>query len=172
MLLNVLFNNIINEEKHSSIEDMLLDRGLLYRVVRRNCWSMVEVLLRYYPDRELNKSSPNDVHYLFRPDVKGLRGLTPPYTAAGRDGSEHVLDALTDDRGLVGVEAWRIARESTGLTPNDYACLQGHYSYIHLVQKKIIAAVCICMALLFKSSPEVDYVYGPLRWECLEYGWS
>ncbi|KAL3508225.1 hypothetical protein ACH5RR_033607 [Cinchona calisaya] len=247
-LLNILFNSIINEEKHSSIEDVLLDSGLLHRAVRRNCKSMVEVLLRYRPDGDLNKSSPINVHYLFRPDVKGPGGLTPLHIAAGRDGSEHVLDALTDDPGLVGVEAWRSARDSTGLTPNDYACLRGHYSYVHLVQKKIskksgsqhvvleipiesssmeqkaadenksrkvsslgiektlvkpsncrrceqklaygrtksslaiyrpamlsmvaIAAVCVCVALLFKSSPEVDYVYGPFRWECLEYGWS
>ncbi|XP_027164714.1 squamosa promoter-binding-like protein 1 [Coffea eugenioides] len=250
MLLNVLFNKLMGEEKRSSIEDALLDIGLLHRAVRRNCRSMVEVLLRYHPDADLNKLSA--IRYVFRPDVKGPGGLTPLHIAAGRDGAEHVLDALTDDPGLVGVEAWRSARDSTGLTPNDYACLRGHYSYIHLVQKKInkkwgsqhvvleipdghvqssmnqktadenksrkvsslstemsvvkpshvhcrqceqklaygrnrtslaiyrpamlsmvaIAAVCVCVALLFKSSPEVDYVYGPFRWEYLEYGSS
>lgn len=36
----------------------------------------------------------------------------------------------------VGVEAWKSARDDLGLTPNDYACLRGHYSYIHLVQRK------------------------------------
>lgn len=155
----------------------------------------------------------------------------------------------------VGVEAWRSASDSTGLTPYDYACLRGHYSYTHLVQKKIkkksasqhvvvemppgslldnstnqklvaddmlgkvggletgklevrpnhmmmncrqceqklaygktrrslsiyrptmlsmvaIAAVCVCVALLFKSSPEVFCVFRPFRWESLEYGSS
>ena len=151
----------------------------------------------------------------------------------------------------MGVEAWKNARDETGLTPNDYACLRGHYSYIHLVQRKTakgsasghvvvdipgsvvdfgkqvkqpdghkslkvasleidkfakrsahgncrvcqkqkiaygnrsslvyrpavlsmlaIAAVCVCVALLFKSSPEVLYVFQPFRWERLKYGSS
>uniref|UniRef100_A0A5B6ZCM9 Uncharacterized protein n=2 Tax=Davidia involucrata TaxID=16924 RepID=A0A5B6ZCM9_DAVIN len=33
-----------------------------------------------------------------------------------------------------------------------------------------IAAVCVCVALLFKSSPEVLYVFRPFRWELLDYG--
>ena len=35
-----------------------------------------------------------------------------------------------------------------------------------------IAAVCVCVALLFKSSPEVLYVFRPFTWESLEYGTS
>jgi hypothetical protein len=145
----------------------------------------------------------------------------------------------------VGIEAWKGARDSTGSTPEDYARLRGHYSYIHLVRKKInkrsatghvvldipsipsdcsanqkqndgltpsfeigraglrriqqqcklcdqklaygttsrslvyrpvmlsmvtIAVVCVCVALLFKSSPEVLYVFRPFRWELLDYG--
>lgn len=35
-----------------------------------------------------------------------------------------------------------------------------------------IAAVCVCVALLFKSSPEVLYVFQPFRWESLEFGTS
>lgn len=147
----------------------------------------------------------------------------------------------------VGIEAWKTARDSSGSTPEDYARLRGHYSYIHLVQKKMnkrpslphvvldirdavpdsngaqkqnkettssfeigktelqlahqscklcsqklaygmgsrsllyrpamlsmvtIAAVCVCVALLFKSCPEVLYVFRPFRWELLEYGSS
>lgn len=33
-----------------------------------------------------------------------------------------------------------------------------------------IAAVCVCVALLFKSSPRVYYVFQPFNWESLEYG--
>ncbi|XP_011100677.1 squamosa promoter-binding-like protein 1 [Sesamum indicum] len=33
-----------------------------------------------------------------------------------------------------------------------------------------IAAVCVCTALLFKSSPEVLYSFRPFRWELLDYG--
>lgn len=152
----------------------------------------------------------------------------------------------------MGIEAWRNARDSTGLTPYDYACQRGHHSYIHIVQTKIkkksenrhvvvdipsnlldfnknlkladglkstkvgsleteksvmklvqkrcglceqklaygsfrtslaycrpamlsmvaIAAVCVCVALLFKSSPEVLYVFQPFRWELVKYGSS
>lgn len=152
----------------------------------------------------------------------------------------------------MGIEAWRNARDSTGLTPYDYACQRGHYSYINMVQTKIkkklgsghvvvdipgtlldsnlkqkladglkstkvasfqtektvrklvqrpcnlceqklaygnyrtslafyrpamlsmvaIAAVCVCVALLFKSSPEVLYVFQPFRWELVKYGSS
>ncbi|KHG05980.1 Squamosa promoter-binding-like protein 1 [Gossypium arboreum] len=186
--------------------------------------------------------------FLFRPDALGPSGLTPLHIAAGKDDSEDVLDALTDDPGKVGIDAWKSARDSTGSTPEDYARLRGHYSYIHLVQKKInkrhsehvvvdvpgplsdcstnrkqnnestsgfeigqlelrsmkrhcklcdqklayaygtasrslayrpamlsmvaIAAVCVCVALLFKSCPEVLYVFRPFRWELLDYGTS
>ncbi|CAJ2661773.1 unnamed protein product [Trifolium pratense] len=149
----------------------------------------------------------------------------------------------------VGIEAWKSAKDNTGLTPNDYASLKGHYSYIQLVQRKTskndqthvldipgtlvdgntkkqsdvhksskvlsfhtekiattampnhcglcqqklahsssggmrralvyrpamlsmvaIAAVCVCVALLFKSSPRVYYVFQPFSWESLDYG--
>lgn len=133
------------------------------------------------------------------------------------------------------------------MTPNDYACLRGHYSYVNLVKRKVnkssesvhvvlnipgtildyssklrqpdwnrsskvssleserfetkstqhckvclkkvvygsrtsllyrpamvsmvaIATVCVCVALLFKSSPQVLYVIEPFRWERLKYG--
>lgn len=134
----------------------------------------------------------------------------------------------------IGIQAWKISRDNTGFTPEDYARLRGHFSYIHLVQRKLnrkpiaeehvvvnipesfnidhkqekmitridqcklcdhkrafvttqqrsvayrpamlsmvaIAAVCVCVALLFKSCPEVLYVFQPFRWELLEYGTS
>lgn len=144
----------------------------------------------------------------------------------------------------MGIEAWKTSRDSTGFTPEDYARLRGHFSYIHLIQRKInkksttedhvvvnipvsfsdreqkepksgpvtsaleitqinqlpcklcdhklvygrtrrsvayrpamlsmvaIAAVCVCVALLFKSCPEVLYVFQPFRWELLDYGTS
>lgn len=236
----ILFYGIIDAGQYSSIEDALLDIGLLHRAVRRNSRSMVEILLRFRIDGVSSETRLNSEKWLFRPDLKGPGGLTPLHIAAGRDGSEHVLDALIDDPGLMGVEAWKSACDSAGLTPYDYACLRGHYSYIHLVQKKMnkrsgsehvaveidgksskekqvdgekigrfggleterqcrrceqklaygkartslaiyrpamvsmvaIAAVCVCVALLFKSSPKVLYVFGPFRWELLEYGSS
>ncbi|XP_028054458.1 squamosa promoter-binding-like protein 1 [Camellia sinensis] len=244
--------------EHPFLKPTLSEMGLIHRAVRRNSRPLVECLLRYVPEKvsdelrsELSHLVGGDEN-LFRPDVVGPSGLTPLHVAAGIDGSEDVLDALTDDPGKVGVEAWKSARDSTGFTPEDYARLRGHYSYIHLVQKKInrravtghvvvdipgylsdcniinqkqneqqvasfeigsseirrcikqscrlcdlkklsygnnansssllyrpamlsmvaIAAVCVCVALLFKSCPEVLFVFRPFRWELLDYGSS
>ncbi|KAL4308635.1 hypothetical protein GQ457_01G029540 [Hibiscus cannabinus] len=256
-LLGILFDGAVDSGDHSSTEFALLDMCLLHRAVRRNCRPMVELLLRYIPNKPLDKpgSDPkqrvdgNEYGFMFKPNVAGPAGLTPLHVAASQEGSENILDALTDDPGSVAIEAWKSAQDSMGLTPNDYACLQGHYSYIHLVQRKInkrsgyvvvdvtgtvldcnskpklsdgissakagsldiekikmkarhegciackkklaygngrtslvhrpamlsmvaIAAVCVCVALLFKSSPEVLYVFRPFRWELLKYGSS
>lgn len=37
----------------------------------------------------------------------------------------------------VGINAWRNVRDSVGYTPEDYARMRGHESYIQLVQKKL-----------------------------------
>ncbi|KAF5732051.1 squamosa promoter-binding-like protein 1 [Tripterygium wilfordii] len=254
-LLNILFDGTVGAGEHPTLILAISEMGLLHRAVRRNSRSLVELLLRYIPEKVSDK--PGSEHmvlvarspqsFLFRPDVSGPAGLTPLHIAAGKDGSENVLDALIDDPGMVGIEAWKSARDSTGFTPEDYARLRGHYPYIHLVQRKInkraaaghvvvdipgsvpeckynqkqnavlatsfeigqtasrriglhcklcdskrasgiasrsmvyrpamlsmvtIAAVCVCVALLFKSSPEVLFVFRPFRWEMLEYGTS
>ncbi|KAK6913615.1 SBP domain [Dillenia turbinata] len=252
-LLAILFSGTVDAGDHSSLELALSELSLLHQAVRRNCRPMVEFLLRYVPDKVLDKPGSEQKqqpsggsNYIFRPDAVGIGGLTPLHIAASTDGSENVLDALTDDPGMVGIEAWRKACDNTGLTPNDYACLRSHYSYIHLVQRKLarklsgghvvldipgnfnpkqkladglksakfrglqiekaetrskcgqclqreqklaygsnrtliayrpamlsmvaIAAVCVCVALLFKSSPEVLYVFRPFRWDSLKYG--
>ncbi|KAF8392681.1 hypothetical protein HHK36_023030 [Tetracentron sinense] len=253
-LLEILLEGNVDTGEYPSVELALSEMGLLHRAVRRNCRHLVEFLLRYVPDKsgseqkqQVDRSYGN---FLFKPDAVGPAGLTPLHIAAGRDGSENVLDALTDDPGLVGIEAWKSACDSTGFTPEDYARLRGHYSYIHMVQKKInkksearhvvldipgalseynnpnqkqmdvpnsaevsgfqiertelrpikqqcklcnqklaygkvgismayrpamlsmvaIAAICVCVALFFKSSPEVLVEFGPFRWELLDYG--
>ncbi|KAJ6429558.1 hypothetical protein OIU84_021040 [Salix udensis] len=257
-LLAIVLDGTVDAGEHSSIELALLDMGLLHRAVRRNCRPMVELLLRYIPDKKIGGTGNQqnqlvygrNSRFMFKPDVVGPAGLTPLHVAASGDGAEDVLDALTDDPGLVGIDAWKRARDSTGLTPYDYAYLRDHYSYIHLIQRKInkksesgdvvldipsslvdcnfkqkdggklpkvtslhtekikmkethqhccklceqklvfaasrtslvyrpamlsmvaIAAVCVCVALLFKSCPEVLYVFQPFRWELLKYGSS
>ncbi|KAI3841217.1 hypothetical protein MKX03_004921 [Papaver bracteatum] len=259
-LLDILFEGSVDAGDHASIELALSDMGLLHRAVRRNCRLMVERLLRYVPDTASEKISLGQTQladrcmygFLFRPDAVGPGGLTPLHIAASRIGSDSMLDVLTDDPGLVGVVAWKSVRDKTGLTPEGYARMRGHYSYIHLVQKKInnksetghiilnipppnasencnsnqkqksevsdssevsgfrfektelssspqscrlclqkviyrkrnsflgyrptmlsmvsIAAVCVCLGLLFKSSPEVLYILVPFRWEHLDFG--
>ncbi|XP_061366191.1 squamosa promoter-binding-like protein 1 isoform X2 [Gastrolobium bilobum] len=250
-LLNLLLDGTVNTG--DSLYLALSELGLLHRAVRRNSRQLVELLLRFVPENISDKLGPEgkalvdgeNRSFLFRPDVVGPAGLTPLHIAAGKDGSEDVLDALTNDPCMVGIEAWKSAFDSTGSTPEEYARLRGHYAYIHLVQKKInkrqgaaqvvieipsnltgfntnlkqdesstsfeigkaevrsvqkhcklcdrklscrtavgrslvyrptmlsmvaIAAVCVCVALLFKSSPEVLYVFRPFRWESLEFG--
>ncbi|XP_073119246.1 squamosa promoter-binding-like protein 1 [Henckelia pumila] len=249
-LLSIFLNGTIDPGKHTSILLALLDIGLLHQAVRRNSKSMVEFLLEYRPSESLYKTGPKlnqadkEGQYLFRPDSIGPGGLTPLHIAACLDGRENVLDVLTEDPKSVGINAWKNAKDSTGLTPHDYACFRGHYSYIHLVQRKLkkkllnshivvdipdntvptkqkientsklgksgvafeterprscseceqkmrgygswrssvriykpamlsmvaIAAVCVCAALLFKSSPEVHPCFHPFRWELLKYG--
>ncbi|KAG5078785.1 squamosa promoter-binding-like protein 1 [Glycine soja] len=254
-LLNLLFDGTVNTGDHPSLYLALSEMGLLHKAVRRNSKHLVELLLRYVPENISDKLGPEEKAlvdgenqtFLFRPDVDGTAGLTPLHIAAGKDGSEDVLDALTNDPCMVGIEAWKNARDSTGSTPEDYARLRGHYAYIHLVQKKInkkqgaahvvveipsnmtenntnkkqnelstifeigkpevrrgqghcklcdnriscrtavgrsmvyrpamlsmvaIAAVCVCVALLFKSSPEVICMFRPFRWENLDFGTS
>ncbi|KAG4119907.1 hypothetical protein ERO13_D11G108100v2 [Gossypium hirsutum] len=255
-LLNVLLDGVVGSGEHPSLNLALTEMGLLHRAVRKNCRPLVELFLRFIPEKGSsrlgleNEMVAGGIHesFLFRPDALGPSGLTPLHIAAGKDDSEDVLDALTDDPGKVGIGAWKSARDSTGSTPEDYARLRGHYSYIHLVQKKInkrhsehvvvdvpgplsdcstnrkqnnestssfeigqlelrsmkrhcklcdqklaygygtasrslayrpamlsmvaIAAVCVCVALLFKSCPEVLYVFRPFRWELLDYGTS
>nr|AVV48329.1 squamosa promoter binding-like protein [Litchi chinensis] len=261
-LLSILFDGTIDTGEHTSIEVALLEMSLLHKAVKRNCRPMVELLLKYAPNKVLDKPGceqkpqveGGDV-FIFKPDVVGPARLTPLHVAASRDDAENVLDALTDDPGMVGIEAWKSACDNTGLTPYNHACIRGHYSYIHLVQRKInkksvetghvvldipsslsdsnsrqkpfdihnksmlsrvvslqtektepkamqphcrlcqqklpygntktslvyrpamlsmvaIAAVCVCVALLFKSSPEVLYIFRPFRWELLKYGSS
>ncbi|KAL1189580.1 Squamosa promoter-binding-like protein 12 [Cardamine amara subsp. amara] len=224
-LLNILFEEgTVDLSPDAALSELCL----LHRAVRKNSKPMVEMLLRFIP-----KKKSQTLSGLFRPNSAGPAGLTPLHIAAGKDGSEDVLDALTEDPGMIGLQAWKISRDNTGFTPEDYARLRGHFSYIHLVQRKLnrkpiaekhvvvnisesfsidhkqekitridqcklcdhkrafvttqhksvayrpamlsmvaIAAVCVCVALLFKSCPEVLYVFQPFRWELLEYGTS
>ncbi|KAL3626648.1 hypothetical protein CASFOL_030197 [Castilleja foliolosa] len=225
-LLNILFDDHVETVDSKFVDNISL---LLHRAVKRNCSSMVELLLNYRAYR--------DDYYLFRPDAVGPGELTPLHVAACLDNCNDVVDALTQDPGSVGIKAWKTARDSSGLTPHDYAHMRGHNSYNDLVQKKLdtmksedghvvvdifeqktgksssklgaleiggvecgqcavkrlsfgkcssrasvrlyrpamlsmvaIAAVCVCTALLFKSSPYVHPSLGPFRWELLKYG--
>ncbi|KAF7837651.1 squamosa promoter-binding-like protein 1 [Senna tora] len=258
-LLDIMFEGTVDVGEHTSIELALLNLSLLHKAVKRNCRPMVDLLLKFEPvqtsegmDSEEKQVDKHSKRFLFKPDALGPAGLTPLHVTASMNGLENVLDALTDDPGMVGIEAWKNARDNMGLTPNDYASMRGYHSYIQLVQRKTskksethhhvldipssiladsntkkkqsdrhrssskvsslqtekietaaaiprhcelcerkltynstrmalvyrpamlsmvaIAAVCVCVALLFKSSPRVSCIFQPFRWESLDYG--
>lgn len=108
-LLVILFEGTVDTGDHSSIELALLDMNLLHQAVRRNCRPMVELLLKFVPDKPFGRQGAEQKqgvngktnYFIFKPDVVGPAGLTPLHVAASKDGSENVLDALTDDPGLV-----------------------------------------------------------------------
>ncbi|XP_068658647.1 squamosa promoter-binding-like protein 1 [Aristolochia californica] len=143
-LLDILTEGMVDVGEQSSLELTLSDLGLLHKAVRRNSRPMVEFLLSYVPDRTMDerenhrnqRAGKGSVCYLFRPDMRGPAGVTPLHVAASRDDAEMVLDALTDDPGQVGIQAWKTACDNSGFAPQEYARLRGYYSYIHLVQHK------------------------------------
>lgn len=106
-LLDIMFEGSIDAGEHNSAELALLDLGLLHKAVRRNCRPMVELLLKFVPGQSLDddgKEKQGGMHsdrFLFKPDSAGPAGLTPLHVAASMHGSENVLDALTDDPGMV-----------------------------------------------------------------------
>ena len=106
-LLDIMFEGIVDTGEHPSIELALSDMGLIHRAVKRNCRPMVELLLRFLPIRTSN-GAESEQHidkvsdkFLFKPNTAGPAGLTPLHVAASMKNSENVLDALTDDPGLV-----------------------------------------------------------------------
>lgn len=108
-LLDILLEGIVDTGDHPSLELALLDLGLLHTAVRRNCRPMVDLLLRFVPDEVSDKRGAQEKQqvdnaysgFLFKPDTVWPAGLTPLHVAASRSGAENILDALTDDPGLV-----------------------------------------------------------------------
>lgn len=108
-LLNVLLDETVNKGNHPTLYQALTEMGLLHRAVRRNSKQLVELLLRYVPKNTSEELRPevkalgdgDTLSFLFRPNAVGPAGLTPLHIAAGKDGSEDVLDALTNDPSMV-----------------------------------------------------------------------
>lgn len=108
-LLNLLLDGTVNIGDHPSLYLALSEMGLLHKAVRRNSKQLVELLLGYVPENVSDELEPEvkalvdgeNKTFLFRPDVVGPAGLTPLHIAAGKDGSEDVLDALTNDPCMV-----------------------------------------------------------------------
>ncbi|TVU44302.1 hypothetical protein EJB05_03738 [Eragrostis curvula] len=133
MLLDFLFIGLVDVGSQSP-EEVILSENLLHIAVRRKSVQMVRFLLKYKPNKNSKGTAPM---YLFRPDALGPSTITPLHIAASTCDAEDVLDALTEDPGLVGISAWKNARDGTGFTPEDYARQRGNDAYLNLVQKKI-----------------------------------
>lgn len=108
-LLNLLLDESVSAGDHPTLYQALSEMGLLHRAVRRNSKQLVELLLRYVPENTSYKLRLEDKalvdgvnqSFLFKPDAVGPAGLTPLHIAAGKDGSEDILDALTNDPCMV-----------------------------------------------------------------------
>uniref|UniRef100_J3LUH9 SBP-type domain-containing protein n=2 Tax=Oryza brachyantha TaxID=4533 RepID=J3LUH9_ORYBR len=133
VLLDFLFIGLVDMGSQSP-EEVVLSENLVHTAVRRKSARMVRFLLGYKPNESLKATAAT---YLFRPDAQGPSKFTPLHIAAATDGAEDVLDALTDDPGLVGIHAWRNARDDAGFTPEDYARQRGNDAYLNMVEKKI-----------------------------------
>ncbi|KAJ8503916.1 hypothetical protein OPV22_004802 [Ensete ventricosum] len=204
-LLDILFSGTVDAGGQSSME-LALSENLLHSAVQINSKAMVELLLRYKPSQPSKQMDPDQ--FLFRPDMLGPSGLTPLHIASSTSGAESILDALTNDPGQLGINAWKnvvlnISGDasykpvdvlksvkadasdrktwlSTKQPPSCNRCSQ-QLAYQNSVARTMlyrpvmlslvgIAAVCVCVGLLFKTPPQVFYVFPSFRWELLEYG--
>ncbi|CAA2979221.1 squamosa promoter-binding 1 isoform X1 [Olea europaea subsp. europaea] len=140
--------------------------GLLHRVMRKNSRSLVALLLRYAPQSvadELNSEYESlvecDGDFLFRLDVVGLA-----------DGS---INQKQNGGVTAGFERGRTIQRSCRGFDRKLPFGIGNQSlvYKHAMLSMVgIAAICVCVALLFKSSPEVLFLFSHFRWEMLDYG--
>ncbi|KAJ3669315.1 hypothetical protein LUZ60_011265 [Juncus effusus] len=129
LFLDILFIGVVNLNGKSP-KEVALSLDLLLNAIKRKCKGMVEILLRY---------SASGEGFIFRPDQsdESKSKLTPLHIAASISGMDDVIDALTNDPNMIGINAWKTVRDDVGQTPEDYARKLGHDSYLQLVQNKI-----------------------------------
>ncbi|XP_039130265.1 squamosa promoter-binding-like protein 15 [Dioscorea cayenensis subsp. rotundata] len=230
-LLDILVER--SSKNHDMIQEyleMLAEAQLLNRAVKRKCKRMVDLLLRYSVNGVVDASKI----YLFIPNVAGHGGLTPLHLAASTQGSEDIVDALTNDPQEIGLNCWNSIWDDKGQSPCTYASMRHNHSYNSLVARKLadkekgqvsiavqngdlssnmphsvakplysrscaqcacidasrirpttrsrgflqrpylhsmlaIAAVCVCVCLFFRGSPDLGHV-APFQWENLDFG--
>ncbi|WOL16413.1 hypothetical protein Cni_G25200 [Canna indica] len=110
-LLDILFNGAVDAGGQSLV-DLVLSENLLHSAVQMKSEAIVQLLLRYVPDKTTNETDPDQL--LFRPDMLGSSAITPLHIVASSDCAESLLDALTNDPNQVGTKAWKNIRDSTG----------------------------------------------------------
>ncbi|XP_078443958.1 squamosa promoter-binding-like protein 15 isoform X2 [Wolffia australiana] len=111
---------------------MIAEIQLLHRAVKRRCRKMVDLLLHFSVDDQVNASR----FFPFTPDAKGRGGLSPLHLAASIQGADDIVDSLTSDP-LQGLTCWASSVDDNGETPCDYATMRGNHSYIKLVAGKM-----------------------------------
>ncbi|KAG9456593.1 hypothetical protein H6P81_001101 [Aristolochia fimbriata] len=237
-LLDILVqgNSELDRLSMESLE-ILAEIHLLNRAVKRKCRKMVDLLVHYC----VNCSSDASKKYLFPPNLAGPGGVTPLHLAACTQGSEEIVDTLTNDPQEIGLNCWTSLLDASGQSPYMYASARNHHSYNRLVARKIadrkngqisivvadthnsldqswivpeadrpipqlsqarsctqcaismtrrttripgaqgllhrpyvhsmlaIAAVCVCVCLLFRGLPQIGSI-DPFKWENVGYG--
>ncbi|KAL6661791.1 hypothetical protein ACP70R_001175 [Stipagrostis hirtigluma subsp. patula] len=133
-LLDILAKrSLVSDELSQETLEMLSEIHLLNRAVKRKSSRMVHLLVQFVvicPD--------NSKLYPFPPNFPGPGGLTPLHLAASIENAEHIVDALTDDPQQIGLSCWQSALDDDGQSPETYAKLRNHNSYIELVAQKLV----------------------------------
>ncbi|KAK6160936.1 hypothetical protein DH2020_004317 [Rehmannia glutinosa] len=196
-LLDILFDGSVDlggQENSDLVR--VVDIGLVHRAVRRNCRSMVEFLLSYHPSGALegeqylfrpDAMGPGGLTPLHI--AAALDSCENVVDALTEDPGSVVVDILLDGSSM---------KQKLGNAASKFAALESEKKKIGgrecgqckvmlnygrcsrkasvriyrpaMLSMVAIAAVCVCTALLFKSSPEVLYSLQPFRWELLKYG--
>ncbi|XP_068647240.1 squamosa promoter-binding-like protein 15 [Aristolochia californica] len=238
MLLDILVEGNPELDRLSKdLLEILSEIHLLNRAVKRKCRKMVDLLVHYY----VSCSSDASKKYLFLPNLAGPGGVTPLHLAACTQGSEEIVDELTNDPQEIGLNCWTSLLDVSGQSPYMYASARSHHSYNRLVARKLadrrngqvsisvvdadtsldqswivpepdkptpqpsqvrsctqcaismtrrstripgaqgllhrpyvhsmlaIAAVCVCVCLLFRGLPQIGSI-DPFKWENVGYG--
>ncbi|KAJ0964997.1 hypothetical protein J5N97_026135 [Dioscorea zingiberensis] len=134
MLLDILVER--SSKSHDLIQEsleILAETQLLSRAVKRKCRRMVDLLLHYSVNGGVGASKI----YLFLPNMVGHGGLTPLHLAACTQGSEDIVDALTNDPQEIGLNCWNSILDDNGQSPCTYASIRHNHSYNTLVVRKL-----------------------------------
>ncbi|KAJ0988110.1 hypothetical protein J5N97_006466 [Dioscorea zingiberensis] len=115
--------------------EMLLEIHLLAKAVKRRCRNMVNLLVNY--SVQIDSSSEPRV-FLFPPNSSGPGGVTPLHLAARMQGSDDMVDALTNDPQQIGLSCWNSIQDDSGHSPFAYALLRHNHAYNRLVATKLV----------------------------------
>ncbi|KAL6858946.1 hypothetical protein ACP4OV_017948 [Aristida adscensionis] len=167
-LLDILAKkSLASEELSQETLEMLSEIHLLNRAVKRKSSSMVHLLIQFVvicPD--------NSKLYPFPPNLPGPGGLTPLHLAASIENAEDIIDALTDDPQQIGLSCWQSVLDDDGQSPETYAKLRNHNSYIELVAQKMVDRRNSQISIMINKGDQLGSVdeYNKPRVQALQVG--